>query len=148
MEQNYSNHRRFVPGFHFLTSGLVLTIFAAAIIKMIHIMGKPNWQFRNLIHNGILPTMVALVLIMLFIYTRVFALKAQDRAIRSEENLRHYILTGKAIDKRVSIGQVTALRFAADEEFVVLTQQAADKSMSPDEIKKAIKNWRADNHRA
>ena len=37
--------------------------------------------------------------------------------------------------------------FAADEEFVELAQHAAEKGMTPDEIKRAIKNWRPDTYR-
>jgi hypothetical protein len=79
---------------------------------------------------------------------RQFALKAQDRAIRAEESLRYFILTGKAIDSRITMGQIIALRFAPDEEFVLLTEKAAAEGLLPNDIKKEIKNWRADNHRA
>ena len=80
-------------------------------------------------------------------YARAFALKAQDRAIRAEENLRHFAITGKLLDKRLTINQVIALRFASDEEFVLLAQKAADDNMSNKEIKTAIKNWRGDYYR-
>jgi hypothetical protein len=46
-----------------------------------------------------------------------FALRAQDRAIRAEENLRHFILTGKPFDSRLRMSQIIALRFAPDDEF-------------------------------
>ncbi|MGD0361012.1 MAG: DUF6526 family protein [Bryobacteraceae bacterium] len=81
-------------------------------------------------------------------YVRVFPLKAQDRAIRAEENLRHFVLTGKLLDPRLVMGQVIALRFAPDEEFVDLARKAADANMPAAEIKRAIKNWKADNYRA
>lgn len=79
---------------------------------------------------------------------RTFALKAQDRAIRAEENLRHYVMTGKLHDKSLSIQQIIALRFASDEEFVALSERAAKEKMSNRDIKKAVKNWKADYHRA
>ncbi|MCP5111202.1 MAG: hypothetical protein GY953_10235, partial [bacterium] len=78
---------------------------------------------------------------------RLFPLKAQDRAIRAEENLRHYVLTGKLLDPQLTTRQVVGLRFAADEEFVELAQKAAAENLSEDAIKKAIKNWRADTYR-
>jgi len=78
---------------------------------------------------------------------RLFPLRAQDRAIRAEENLRHFALTGKLLDKRLTIGQITGLRFAEDEEFVRLAKEAVEKKMSGNEIKKAIKNWRQDHLR-
>lgn len=41
-------------------------------------------------------------------YARGFALKAQDRAIRAEENFRHFILSGKPFDKNLRMGQIIA----------------------------------------
>ena len=82
-----------------------------------------------------------------FLALGVFALKAQDRAIRAEENLRHFILTGKPLDGRLEPLQIVALRFAADDEFPGLAARAAEQSMKPDDIKKAVKYWRADLRR-
>ena len=76
-----------------------------------------------------------------------FALKAQDRAIRAEENLRHFVLTGKLLDPRISMRQVIGLRFAPDEEFVALARRAAEENLSEVDIKKAVKNWKADTYR-
>ncbi len=81
-------------------------------------------------------------------HDRSFRLKAQDKAIRAEENLRHFILTGRPLDSRLVLGQVVALRFASDEEFPGLAQRAADEQLSNNAIKKEIKNWRPDLHRA
>ena len=83
----------------------------------------------------------------IFWYMRQFPVKAQDRAIRAEEALRYFILTGKPLDNRLTMGQIIALRFAADDEFVPLAGRAITESLSPDDIKKSIKNWRSDNHR-
>jgi hypothetical protein len=83
----------------------------------------------------------------LWVFTRVFSCKAQDRAIRAEENLRHFVLTGKLLDPRIRMGQVVALRFAPDAEFVPLAIRAAEENMPPDAIKRAIKVWRADHNR-
>jgi hypothetical protein len=90
----------------------------------------------------------SIVLFSLFTYARSFALKAQDRAIRAEENFRHYLLTGKSFDSRITMRQIIGLRFASDEEFVVLAKNAAESGMSEDEIKKSVKNWKTDNDRA
>jgi len=43
--------------------------------------------------------------------------------------------------------QIIALRFAPDDEFVILADRAIKENLSPVEIKKEIKNWRADHHR-
>ena len=83
-----------------------------------------------------------------FYLFRSFSLKAQDRAIRAEENLRHFVLTGKLLDKSLSISQIIALRFAPDEELIALTERAVKGNLSSTDIKKAIKNWKEDNYRA
>jgi hypothetical protein len=83
----------------------------------------------------------------LYWYTRRFALKAQDRAIRAEENIRHFILTGKPLDTGLRLRQIIALRFASDEEMPALAQRAITEKLSSKQIKQAIKNWRADYHR-
>ena len=77
----------------------------------------------------------------------MFALKAQDRAIRAEENLRHFVLTGKLLDPKLTLRQIIGLRFAADAEFVALAQKAAASGMSEKDIKKAITQWKADHDR-
>jgi hypothetical protein len=83
----------------------------------------------------------------IFFHARIFGLKAQDRAIRAEENFRHFILTNRMLDSRLTMSQMVALRFASDEEFPALAQKAADQKMSSKDIKKAIKNWRGDYYR-
>jgi len=90
---------------------------------------------------------LTIVALMLFGFCRMYALKVQDRAIRAEENLRHFVLTGKLLDPRIGIRQVIALRFAPDEEFVALARRAAEEGLAPDAIKQAVKNWRADEYR-
>jgi hypothetical protein len=62
-----------------------------------------------------------------FWYTRVFALRAQDRAIRAEENLRYFVLTGKLLPSNLRMGQIIALRFAPNEELIALVDRATKK---------------------
>ncbi len=80
-------------------------------------------------------------------YRRIFPLKAQDRAIRAEENLRHYVFTGKLLPPNLKISQIVALRFAPDDEFLHLIEQTLDKNLTQKEIKKEIKNWKSDEYR-
>ena len=81
------------------------------------------------------------------LYARSFALRAQDRAIRAEEQLRHYVMTGKLLDPRLTVKQIIGLRFASNEELVALAQRAADQNLSTKDIKQAVKNWRPDAYR-
>jgi Family of unknown function (DUF6526) len=98
-------------------------------------------------HTALLVVLLTICCGMLFNYARTFPLRAQDRAIRAEENLRHFALTGKLLDARLSIKQIIALRFAPDNEFVDLAKKAADSNMPAADIKRAIKNWKADDYR-
>jgi hypothetical protein len=140
-EQNFSNHSRIVPGYHGLTALAILAGLIGSIINLTH--SAPE----NL-YSASLICLLSFILCLLFWYIRSFALKAQDRAIRAEENFRHYLLTGKAIPKEIQLGQIIALRFASDEELPGLTQRALTEKLSPKEIKQAVANWRADHHRA
>jgi len=141
-EQNYANHRQFVPTYHFvLLSVLILTLIGSVI----------NLYKSYVRHSHVYAAALIVVLVfisaVLFYYCREFALVAQDRAIRAEENLRHYVLTGKLLDPRLNIRQIIALRFSSDEEFPELATRADEESLIPDTIKHAIKHWRADTHR-
>ena len=100
------------------------------------------------LYSASLIVAMATVLIGIALAARVFALQAQDRAIRSEERFRYYFLSGgKMLDSRLKLQQIVALRFASDGELVELAGKAADKGLSNKEIKAAIKNWKADHER-
>lgn len=139
--QNYQNHTQRVAGF--LTLGAVLALtMGGAVVNLKDSIGN----HERLYSAALILVLVGCILWTAY-YARTFALKAQDRAIRAEENLRHYVLTGKLLDPRLDVRQVIALRFASDAEFVALAARAAEESMKPDDIKRAITNWRADLHR-
>jgi hypothetical protein len=139
-EQNYKNHRQFVFTFHILTLLALIALLIGSIRNVIY-------TSQENLYSASLLVLVSFILLSLYFHSRAFALKAQDRAIRAEENLRHFVLTGKPLDSRLSIQQIIALRFASDEEFPSLAQRAADGNLSNDAIKKHIKVWRADTHR-
>jgi hypothetical protein len=141
-EQNYSNHRRFVPLFHGVLLGILILTLAGSMVNLFK-----SWGDHERIYSASLILVLVVCSLMLFIFCRSFALKAQDRAIRAEENLRHFVITGKLLDPGLSIRQIIALRFASDAEFVALAQQATAGNMAPDAIKRAVKNWRADTYR-
>jgi hypothetical protein len=99
------------------------------------------------LYSASLIVLVAVILITIIFRARSFALKAQDRAIRAEEALRYYILTGKPLNPRLTITQIVALRFASNEEFPLLAERAVKEGLSNKEIKWQIKNWRPDIYR-
>lgn len=141
MHQEYSNHRRLVPMYHFVLTLLVLVTLIGAVVNLFGSFGTENLYSASLI----LALSIAMLITALF--ARTFPLKAQDRAIRAEENLRHYALTGKLIDPKITMRQVIGLRFAADDEFVALAQRVVSEDLSETDIKKAVKSWRADHER-
>jgi hypothetical protein len=99
------------------------------------------------LYSASLLVLLFLCCILLFWYVRIFPLKAQDRAIRAEENFRHFILSGKPLPAGLRVGQVIALRFASDEEFLELVEKAVKDNLSSKAIKMLIKNWKPDYHR-
>ena len=139
--QNYKNHTRMVPLYHYV---LALIIIACLFVSVRMVIKNWNNEFRNL---SILLSGISTALLLAWLFIRTFPLKAQDRAIRAEENLRHFALTGKLLDKRLRMGQIVALRFADDTEFLILAEKAANENLAPDAIKKSIVNWREDNNR-
>lgn len=140
MPQTYRNHFRLMPSYHFVTFPAILALLVGAFINL------SNSSDDN-IYSASLICLIAIILVSMFFHSRIFGLKAQDRAIRAEENLRHFVLTGRPLDSRLRLGQVIALRFAPDDEFVALAKRAAEESLRSREIKKSIRNWKPDTHR-
>jgi hypothetical protein len=103
---------------------------------------------RSGLYSASLICLISIILGLVFYYMRQFPLVVQNRAIRAEENLRHFVLSGRMLDNRLSMGQIIALRFASDEEFVSLAKKASEEKLSSAAIKKEIRNWREDHHRA
>jgi hypothetical protein len=137
-DQNYQSHSRIVPGFHFLTLGVVLAAFVISIIVLIQ---------RGVGHETVFNVLISTGSLLLFYYLRQFSTGNQDRIIRAEENERSVRLSGKMLDNRLTKEQIIALRFADDSEFNSLSEKAIHENLSPKAIKTAIKQWRADHHR-
>ena len=138
--QTYRNHRRFVILYHGLTLIFLLILLAGSVVNLVRASGDG-------FISAVLLVLVALILASLYAYVRLFPLRVQDRAIRAEENLRHFVLTGRPLDPQLTMQQIIALRFASNEEMVKLAKRAVDEALSNDEIKRAITSWRADHHR-
>lgn len=141
-EQSYAKHAKFVPMFHYVLFSIIILTLIGSFVNLWQSFGN-----HERIYTGSLIAAIAVALLLLFFFTRIFAIGVQDRAIRAEENLRHLALSGKLLDPRLTIKQIVGLRFASDAEFVELARNAAEGSMPPDTIKKSVKNWRADYDR-
>lgn len=140
-DQSYENHVRKVPGY-----GSVLIVIMATIVGSLVNLYE-SWGDHQRLYSASLILVLSVCLLLIGLFARSFALKAQDRGVRAEENLRHFVLTGKLLDPRLTLGQIIALRFASDGEVADLARKAADQGTSSDEIKRSIKNWRPDTHR-
>ena len=132
--QSYEHHRQIDPLGHLVAVPLAFINLAGCIVYM---FARPSWQ-------AVLAVITALTLLLTLQLVRGYATKLQDRIIRTEENLRHYLLTGKALDAKLSLSQIIGLRFASDEEFPELCQRALNENLTMDEIKKSVSAWRAD----
>jgi hypothetical protein len=140
-EQNFKTHGRYIFTWHILTGFAVIAVIIGSIVNLIA-SAKDN------LFSAILLVVISFILGSIFWYSRAFALRAQDRAIRAEENFRHFILTGKPFNNNLRMRQIIALRFAGDDEMPALAQRAVQENLGSRQIKESIKNWRADHNRA
>lgn len=140
MEQNYQNHRKMDPIFH---GGIMLIGLITLILSVVFFLQHLGSQWLL----SVIVLGFALMLVLITVRLRGYALQLQDRIIRNEENFRYYRLTGNQLDSELSLQQVIALRFARDEEYLELVERVKSENLPPGEIKKAIRHWRADHHR-
>jgi hypothetical protein len=138
--QNYSNHAKFDPLFHFFL----------APIGLINLMISIYSCVRNPTLDRGWIIVISLAGLLAIFKMRVYSLKVQDRVIRLEERLRLSRLINTSLSARIpdlTEGQLIALRFACDAEAPALAEKALAGNMKPKEIKQAIVNWRPDYFR-
>ncbi|MEM7482795.1 MAG: DUF6526 family protein [Acidobacteriota bacterium] len=140
--QNYSNHARYVPMYHFVLTGAWLVLLAYQLYNL--------WRAPGVVTA--LGVVMTFVLLGALLYARIFALAAQDRLIRLEERMRldrvlpaDHKLRGR-IDE-LTVQQLIGLRFASDEELPELAHAALNEVLSQKAIKQRIQNWRPDHCR-
>jgi uncharacterized protein DUF6526 len=145
--QSYANHRKFVPGYHFVASTILVVNFVWALYRLFR--GYPGLAMP--LFDRILAVAVATALLLLFAYVRTFPLKAQDRVIRLEEMLRLEKVLPPDLKPRIRDlrpSQLIALRFACEHELPELTRKVLNGQLrNSNEIKKAIQVWREDHFR-
>lgn len=139
--QNYKNHVRWYPPFHFVLTPL----FAINLIYWaVRLYQEPGWDHAALVLLGI-------SLIVLMLVARLFALKNQDRIVRLEESIRYSQILPSDLAPRAAaldLQQVIALRFASDDELPSLVERTLNGEFATaNDIKLAVKDWRADHHR-
>ena len=139
--QNFKNHVRWYPPFHFVLAPLMLINL---IYWAVRLFQEPGWDKGMLV-------VLAIALILLMLIARQFALTNQDRLIKLEERLRYErLLSPELAEKAAGLRthQMIALRFASDEELAGLVERTiGGEFASQKEIKMAVTNWRGDYHR-
>jgi hypothetical protein len=142
-EQNFANHTKFVPAYHFFA----VPIFVANFVWSLFRLRTLGFSFA-----GVFGVLLAAALVVLVFVARLFALAVQDRLVRLEERLRYaQVLPAELLARtaELTMAQIVALRFASDVELPALTRKVLDeKLMARKAIKQLIKNWRPDYLRA
>jgi Family of unknown function (DUF6526) len=141
--QNFKNHTRFDPVWHFFILPLLLVNIAFAITATVR-----HWPD----HPHMFPWLIvmSIVLFMAVGKARSHSLKAQDRIIRLEEKLRlAALLSAEDLtrSKVLTESQYIGLRFASDAELPALVKRTLDENLTQKQIKEAIVNWRPDYFR-
>jgi len=145
-EQNYSNHARWYPLFHFVVMPLLALNLLDHVVRIFTAHnGDERW-------DQIFWTIMSVTLILLALAARLQVLTVQDRLIRLEERLRYAGLLSPEINARcgsLTKGQIIALRFAPDDELPSLVERTLKGEFADTKsVKAAVKNWRADDLRA
>jgi hypothetical protein len=140
--QNFDNHARFVPAFHFFVLPVLLINF-----------GRSLYLLRHGVTRGmIFEVLMAAALLTIALTARTFALSVQDRVIRLEMQLRMAELFPMDLKGKINeftVGQLVGLRFASNEELPELARRVLqDRISDRAAIKKMVKNWRPDYLRA
>jgi len=140
--QSLANHARYVPAYHFVLGAIVTANLAYT----------GNAALREMTIGNAMAFGLAIGLVILFWYARAFALAVQDRVIRLEMRLRLEKLLPPAQFARfdeIDPVQIVALRFAGDGELPGLFAEVVEGRLTrPAEIKRRIRDWRADWMRA
>jgi len=139
--QNFENHGRYVPGYHFILAAILL---ANLVIRIVATIRNPGWM-------NLWTIVMAGAFILMAWYLREFPKRAQDRVIRLEERLRLGRLLPADLRPRLSefsAGQLIGLRFASDEELPTLAARVLNENIHDrTAIKRMIQQWRADHLR-
>ncbi|MCU0402728.1 MAG: DUF6526 family protein [Algoriphagus sp.] len=141
--QNYQNHARYYPFHHFIVTPMTLIYLGWTVSRM-------DFSSSETTSTSIYLLLGALILVLLPLLARIYALKTQNRIILMEMSLRYFHLTGLSFaqkEKQLKLGQIIALRFAGDEELLPLMEKAIHEKLSPKEIKLQVKNWQGDYRR-
>jgi hypothetical protein len=141
--QSFKNHTRWDPVFHFFIAPILL----------LNIIATGFWYHNHRaehVHSGMWLILIAVVLFLLALKARTYALKVQDRAIRAEERMRlaSLVTPSELIEiESLTMRQYIGLRFASNSELPDLARRAVREKLTEKQIKESIVSWRADDDR-
>lgn len=141
--QSFKNHTRFDPLFHYF----VMPIFLLNVVFTIAYVVRHRAAH---LHSGLWLIVLSVGLFALAGLCRGYALKVQDRLIRTEERLRLVQLCspGELAElESLTIDQYVGLRFASNPELPELARRAVRENLDRKQIKQSIVTWRTDNDR-
>jgi hypothetical protein len=141
--QSFSNHARFDPPYHLVTTLALLANLVIGVILLV-------MSFHTQLLLGIWIVILSTVLFVIMFKVRSYPLQVQDRIIRLEERLRLDALLPEPLRKRIpelTEDQLIGLRFASDDEIPSLVELTLDKNLTRKQIKERIQNWRPDHFR-
>ena len=139
--QDFQNHARYVPAYHFFLYAILLANLVGGIKAVVKYPGL----------DSTMTLLLAIGLILIAWYARAFAVSVQNRVIRLEETLRMERLLPPDLKARMgelSVSQLVGLRFASDAELPALVRRALDEKLPQKAIKQAVQQWRPDYLRA
>jgi len=142
-EQNYSNHIRWYVPHHFVFYPITLGLMAFGVYEAVcNEEQRMIWIFFT--------ALTAVVTWLSFMLRQHYGMTLQNRLVLLELRYRYFVTANERfepLETQLSFGQRAALRFAPDEELVVLVKRAVSEKLSADDIKKSIKNWKGDYKR-
>lgn len=140
--QNFENHARFFPLFHFVVAPIFLLNIVWSIVRVI----------RHVSFESVVSLLVGIALFLLALTARLMALTVQDRVIRLEMRLRIQDQLPPELRARIrefTVNQLISLRFASEAELPSLAQRVLDEKLTNrTAIKKLVRDWRPDFLRA
>lgn len=140
--QTYQNHIRFYPPHHFVYYPILIACLSASIYFAVTTQDQLIWAFISIVF--------VFLFCLAFMLRQHYALILQNRIVRLELRYRYFTLTGKRLEEfeyKLTDDQIFALRFAPDNELILLVEETLKNSLTGAAIKKAIVHWRADYNR-
>jgi multisubunit Na+/H+ antiporter MnhB subunit len=141
--QNFQNHKRYFPLFHFIAAPLLALYLLYAIYALVRAPSLAT-AAGLVLAAGVFAALFA---------SRAMAATVQNRVIRLEMSMRLERVLGAAVAAdaiaKLPLRQIIALRFASDAELPALVARVLSNDLPTNvSVKQAIREWQPDYLRA